>query len=219
MIDTFSRSATLGLPINNTQKEPYMSQAFPLHWPAGWPRTPKHQIQDSRFDCSWQSAIDGLFKELHLLDARNIVISTDTELRKDGLPYANQRVNDQGVAVYFVLKGETQCFPCDRWATQKENIRAIAKTIEAIRGIERWGSGQMMKQTLNAFKALPAPGGQNKRPWWEVLGTYMHAPISQIEMAYMKQARIYHPDNQETGNHEKMAELNEAIEQARRNLQ
>lgn len=42
-----------------------------------------------------------------------------------------------GVAVYFTLKGQQFCFACDHWDEIKDNMQAIHKTIEALRGIER----------------------------------------------------------------------------------
>ncbi|MBL8237297.1 MAG: hypothetical protein JNM66_07760 [Bryobacterales bacterium] len=77
--------------------------------------------------------------EIRKLGGKQIVISSNLELRLDGLPRAAQRTPaDQGVAVYFTLNGRSQCFPCDRWSTIEHNLWAIAKSIEALRGLERW---------------------------------------------------------------------------------
>src|SRR3712207_8918795 len=38
------------------------------------------------------------------------------------------------------LKGEKRVLACDKWDRIADTIHAIAKTIEATRGIERWGS-------------------------------------------------------------------------------
>src|SRR5690606_31281193 len=119
-----------------------MTEAYPLQWPAGWPRTPAHKRQRSRFQPNGLAdEAMSIRWELERLGARYPVVSTNIALRRDGLPYSNQkRPDDPGVAVYFELDGRAQCIPCDRWQTVEENARAIWKSIEALRGLERWGA-------------------------------------------------------------------------------
>ena len=45
---------------------------------------------------------------------------------------------------------------------------------------------------------------------YEVLGVSRDDPIEKIEMVYKKLAKIYHPDNQETGNEEVFKRINMA---------
>lgn len=79
-------------------------------------------------------------------------------MRQDGFPYPKQALPaDKGVAIYFTLNSRQMCFACDRWDKVQDNIYAIAMTIEALRGIERWGSGSMVEQAFTGFVALPAP--------------------------------------------------------------
>ena len=100
-----------------------------------------------------------------MLRATKVVISTNIPLRRDGLPYAGQaQPNDPGVAVYFTTNDRTTCLACDRWKTVAENIYAIAKTIEALRGIERWGSKDAVGAAFLGFAALPPSS------WRKVLG-------------------------------------------------
>lgn len=174
-----------------------MAEAFPLHWPTGWPRT--KSPAKSRFDVSFTEARDGLVAEVQRLGGRYIVISTDIETRQDGLPYANQRApRDTGVAVYFERKGKQMVFACDRWNSVKDNMRAVAKTIEAIRGIERWGASEMLERAFSAFQALPAPGETRKQHWREVLGLtgqdITRNPRERVDAAYRALAKKAHPD-------------------------
>jgi hypothetical protein len=141
----------------------------------------------------------------------NIIISSNLTLRRDGLPYADQRrVDDPGVAVYFRRKGADVCFACDRWDTVADNMRAIEKTIEALRGIARWGTGDMMEAAFRGFEALPAPS------WRDDLGLGPDATIEDAETSYRKRARSAHPDA--GGSEDDMARLNSAISQARSEL-
>ncbi|OJW23080.1 MAG: hypothetical protein BGO49_28530 [Planctomycetales bacterium 71-10] len=179
-----------------------MVEAFPLHWPAGKSRS--RNPQRSRFDVSLASARDGLLREIKLLGGKLPVVSTNIAVRRDGLPYANARMpDDEGVAVYFTLHDRQMCFACDRWDSVGDNLQAVRRTIEALRGIERWGSGDMVEQAFTGFVALPAP----KSPW-EVLGIAPGATEAEIDAAYRAKAKSVHPDN--GGSAEAMQELNEA---------
>jgi hypothetical protein len=191
-----------------------MTQAFPLQWPHGWPRTPNHKRARARFDTSQDRAQRELIKEIQRLGGTSIVLSTNIELRRDGLPYVTQKrlQDDPGAAVYFTLKGQQKCFACDRWDILGDNIRAITKTIEALRGIERWGSSKMVEQAFQGFEALPPPSTDNEAHWLEVLGLSRGAQREHIEAAYKIKALGAHPDR--GGSHEEMARINAARDQA-----
>lgn len=193
-----------------------MITAYPLAWPPAWPRTERPEW--SRFAASQSEAQNGIIRELRLLGARDIIISTNIPLRQDGMPYASRRApEDQGVAVYFKFNGNDQCIPCDKWRTIAENMRAIEKTIDALRGIERWGAKEMVNAAFRGFKALPEsiiPGQETARPWHEVLGVNPDAPKEVIVAAYRALAMKYHPDNQETGDPMKFHQLQNALSES-----
>lgn len=178
------------------RKRGYMTEAYPLQWPPGWPRTPAHRRQRSRFEPRGLHAEAQYIRwELERLGARHPVISTNVAVRRDGRPYAQQRhIEDPGVAVYFQLSGRQQCIPCDRWATVQENARAIWKSIEALRGLERWGAKSFVDAAFSGFQALPAPDGSAEN-WWEVLGCRPDAPMEERKAAWRKRVRETHPDN------------------------
>jgi hypothetical protein len=165
----------------------------PLTWPEGWPRT--HNLEFSRLaKYSFGRARDDVIWELDKLGAENVIISSNLQVRLDGLPYAGQRQpEDPGIAVYFELNGNQQCIPCDKWTTVEQNLRAIAKTIEALRGIERWGAKEMVNAAFRGFKALPS--GTEDKPWYVILGVSPNATKGEIVEAYRLKAKIYHPDS------------------------
>lgn len=188
-------------------------EAYPLQWPQGQSRTPDYMRRDAAFKTSQNAAQIGVLEEIKRLGGRNPVISTMIKVRNDGLPYAQQsRITDPGVAVYFQYKGKPMCFACDRWKTVGDNMQAIRKTIEAIRGIERWGSGEMMERAFTGFTALPPPPSVN---WRDILSHPSN--LIDAENNFRRLAMKWHPDAP-GGTHDKMTRLNEAIEQARREL-
>ena len=131
-------------------------EAFPLSWPKGRARTSWRDR--ARFMVSVSKARDSLVNELSRLGARNVIISTDIPLRNNGLLYANfKQPNDPAVAVYFSYKKRQMCFACDRWDRIQDNLQAVNHTIAALRGISRWGTGDMMESAFSGFTALPAP--------------------------------------------------------------
>ena len=82
------------------------------------------------------------------------------------------------------------CFACDRWETIRENMQEVAKTIEALRGIERWGSGSMVEQAFTGFVSLPPPRSPH-----DVLGVRPGATREEIDAAFRQKAKTAHPDN------------------------
>ena len=183
--------------------------AYPLAWPAGWPRT-RHP-QRSRFNVAADRARQELALEIERMGGRYPVMSSNVTLRRDGSPYSDGKPAggdfSTGVAVYFERGGKQMVFACDRWDRVFDNVRAIAKTIEAMRGIERWGASDMMERAFAAFEALSPP----KTPW-EILGVNKGANADTIRTAWREKAKAAHPDA--GGSTAAMAELNAARDAA-----
>lgn len=211
-----------------------MTQAYPLLWPAGWPRTPFERqtsnsaLRTSQFDAARKS----IFNELKLLKASNIVLSTNVPLRADGMPYADaarRRMPDSGVAVYFQLRGKSMSMARDAYTDISQNLRSLALAINYLRGLERHGGASMMERAFAGFTALPPPGGGNSNVafeeeifWREELDMEDFddlAKVDQLALAesrYRTKAKTAHADA--GGNNEKMIRLNLAIAQARNEL-
>lgn len=162
-------------------------QRYPLTWPAGWRRTPGHMRAFSPFKAqSTDRAMRDLMDELGRLGARKVIVSSNLKLRQDGMPYSQQpRNDDEGIAVYFTRKGVEMVLACDKFVKREANMRAITLTIGAIRGIERWGSSDMMERAFTGFTALPAPVALS---WRDVLD-----PMDP-EGSYRRLRSQHHPD-------------------------
>lgn len=139
-------------------------EQYPLQWPQGWPRS-KNPIR-AKFQVTFGRARDNVFRELALMKATNVVMSTNVIIsQRTKLPYADQaQPADKGVVVYFTLFGKQQCIPCDRWDKVDHNMQAVAKTVEALRGIERWGAKEMVTAAFSGLVALPAPDEIKTKP-------------------------------------------------------
>jgi DnaJ-domain-containing protein 1 len=91
-------------------------------------------------------------------------------------------------------------------------MHAIKKTIEALRGIERWGSGEDMEAAFSGFAALPAsPTG---RPWHVVLECRSDDSMETITQQYRRLTMSRHPDR--GGSTAVMQELNTAYDHAKK---
>jgi len=187
------------------------TEAYPLQWPEGRPRTPKHSRIDSKMSDKFTQTRDQLINEIKLLKGKLPVISSCLMLRKDGLPLSHQRApEDTGVAVYFTYNDKQMCFACDKYKKIAHNLRAITLTIEALRGIARWGTGDMMEQAFSGFAALPDHSGES---WRDILGAHDVNSISAIEHKYKLLRSKYHPDK--GGDAVMFHKINKAWEQAK----
>jgi hypothetical protein len=170
-------------------------QQYPLQWPLGWSR--KERPQMSRFQTSLGDASAALVRELRLMGAQQVIISSNLMVRQDGLPYAKQRrPDDAGVAVYFIKDGNQMCIPCDWWTDVEDNVQAIRLTVEALRGIERWGTKEMMNAAFTGFKALPAAAQEAiiVEAWWQILDVDQNCTYAEARRAYKDKALKTHPD-------------------------
>lgn len=195
--------------------------AFPLEWPDGWVRTePAHQKHSAykaiTVDHSRVDVLDSL-RKMGVV-RRDIVLSTNLPLRKDGEPYGDARCQGStGVAVYWMRKGKPQVIACDRWTKVGENTRAIWHALEALRSLERCGASQILERAFMGFAALPAAG--TAKSWREVLfgDPHMQPTGDQVERAFLELAKIHHPDK-DGGSTERFAELSAARVAAREEL-
>lgn len=189
-------------------------EAFPLYWPEGRPRAPDGRRGRSPFTGTFAAIRSELCVELARMGASRVVISSNLPLRGDGLPRAGvHRIDDPGIAVYFTYKKQEMCFACDKYQLVWENMRAISKTIDAIRGIERWGSSDMMERAFRGFKALPE---KTEEPWRNVFGFSATEIITgeEIDRRFRELARTEHPDG--GGDAERFQRVTNARSDARR---
>ena len=204
--------------------------AYPLAWPARKPRTKPDARMGGRFNHKVEAfseyrgryqqtkeltvsvAVDRVLAELDRLGADRRyppVISTNLEVRLDGLPRSGQRKPlDPGVAVYFRVDGDPVVLATDRYDSVEANLAAVAAHIAASRAIERHGVGTL-KEIFRGFAALPPAMAVDD--WRAVLGN--PDTLADAEIQYRTRAKDAHPDR--GGSDAAMAALNAAIARAR----
>jgi len=163
--------------------------AYPLAWPPGWPRTAPEKRERAKFvETTLARSLAFLEEEVRRLGGKNLVLSSNYTL--------GRAPDDVGVCAYFEYQEAGTAIPCDRWTRVEDNLHAIAKTIEALRGIERWGAKHMVKAAFTGFAALPAPGQTNARSWREVMefGPGEIVTKETLERAYRRLRSTSHPD-------------------------
>jgi hypothetical protein len=187
-----------------------MIESYPLVWPAGYPRTARPSDTYRFYPHSFGGEIKSLKDELGRMDARGIIVSTNIPVKNDGNPYASySRPVDVGVAVYFSVDNKAMALCCDKWNTVEANLRALVMSVDAMRGLDRWGVSEIMNRAFMGFKALPEKAASF--PWWEVLGLSRTCTRKEIEAAYKKKIKLHHPDN--GGDPHKWEELQDAYQQ------
>lgn len=172
-------------------------------------------------------AAKDLVAELDRLKASRAVITSLLPTRHDGLPYSDGRSEDPGIAVWCVYRGRERVFACDEWQTHAENLRAIALSIAALRGLARWGMADVAERAFAGFALLPAgqddgalpPAPPPRPPWREVFGVaalvddlVVDDLVAVVKARHRKLIAEAHPDA--GGNADHAAELNAALDEA-----
>lgn len=202
-------------------------QRYPLAWPSHRPRTLSHRRKAGQFKTYGKflnpaEAMDRVQEELDRLGGKNPLLSTNLELRVDGRPRGDRSAPaDPGVCLYFSLKGAPIALACDTYTITAQNIAALAKHLEATRAIERYGVATAA-ESLQAFSALPPPGGVAVRPWREVFGLAPEFPAGLdrdeaeliLSRRFRAEAAKAHPDVQ-GGSAEAMADVNRANDEGK----
>lgn len=207
-------------------------QAYPLQWPTGWKRAPYrdsarfHMTEQKAFsadpsmgsyrgkrDITMEDAIKRVHYELQRLgvaSADDFVVSTNLKLTMSGRPRADQgEPTDPGVALYWNQGKHNRVMAIDRYDRVRDNIAAIAATLEAMRAIERHGGATILERAFTGFAALEAP-----KTCWQILGVAQDAAPDTINEAFRNRARSLHPDA--GGDHGQFAELSAARDEALR---
>jgi hypothetical protein len=123
-----------------------------------WPRDFTRGRRRSPFKAAFHSTFRLLERELAHAGAKSAVVQLALDQSQfrisDGKPYANATPSHPGVIVSFNKGKLPLAFPCDRYLTWVENLRAIALALDALRRVDRYGVTQHAEQ-YRGWNALP----------------------------------------------------------------
>lgn len=181
---------------------------FPLCWPNNVVRTAPHVRSHPNFDeRTIAESVKFALAEINRINERRwdfedegVIISTNVRPTLQGVPSSTpQSVADSGVAIYFKLRFARNSkwherpvvLTCDKWIKVCDNIRAIAKDIEAQRARQRWGCTNV-EQAFRGYVAIPEKCGGPS--WWVLLGVPSTATKDAIKERFRELAKSAHPD-------------------------
>jgi hypothetical protein len=189
---------------------------FPLCWPDNWPRV-QFRLSSRFGERTVGQAFQFLCREMRrLTNGEAFFLSSNIPRTKGGAgaPMSSyKQPTDPGVAVYFALNKKPVVLACDKWSHVEDNIWALAKHIEALRGQDRWGVGTI-EQAFRGYMALPGLGETGGISWWKVLGVNINATPEQVKESFRILAKKHHPDHSKNGDVELWHRINQAYQQA-----
>lgn len=145
-----------------------MSRSSPSRVPfrplTAYPRAPTGNRRASRFDSDLSKTMKLLGFELEKIKAGNAVVqvgSSTLDFRADGTP--RTRYVAPPVVLFFDRDKTPVSMPCDTFTDWRDNLRAIALSLEALRAVDRYGVTQNGEQ-YRGWEALPpAPNTDPER--------------------------------------------------------
>ena len=167
-----------------------------------WPGDKRLQRQrrPSPFRGSWGNTLATLDRELVHLRASDILVQgyfRSDDIRLDGWPRSGATPTEPGVIVSFKTPGGDLSFPCDTYTSWRDNLRAIALGLAALRAVERYGVTRRQEQYRGWRKLPPAPDRMSAT---DALAFFaLHSGFAGIDkgnfgQAYRAAAKRLHPD-------------------------
>jgi hypothetical protein len=189
-----------------------------------WPGERTKYRKDSTFRATYPKTLDELENELSKIKAKEIIIQveqlTRDDIRNDGWPRSGNWKNGYGgpgVIVSFESPKGAMSFPCDKFRDWQDNLRAIAKSLEALRMVDRYGVTRGNEQYRGWTQIGNGNGKMDRASALKFVENLAGAPFGrattpQIISEVCRALKIrYHPDR-EGGSHETFVAIGQAEE-------
>lgn len=120
----------------------------------------------SAFKAPWGSTVELLAREIHHLNPRQAIMElhlVEGQFRQDGLPRATARALSPAVVLTLIATayGDLR-YPCDTYNAWRNNVRALALALEALRKVDRYGVTKRGEQYAG-WRQLTAGGPSHER--------------------------------------------------------
>jgi hypothetical protein len=173
-----------------------------------WPQepTPPHRRRNAQFKVTYERTLQDLEYELARLGVTRAFIQADVserDIRADGLLRSDSRPQTPRVIVSATSKHGPLSLPCDTYSHWKDNLRAIALSLEALRDVDRHGVTKRGEQYRGLKQLTDGSGPINSEEAAQFIsattgGTWPKSIIlgdSDIfESAYRLASKKLHPD-------------------------
>lgn len=171
-----------------------------------WLRPDHNTREFTPFDSTWPKTLTLLEREVVALAGKDLVIGVDIaeqDLRLDGTLRAKARAASPAVEVAFTSKHGPMLYRCDRYRSRyynqgpdwQQNVRAIAKTLEALRAVDRYGAADSGEQyrgyrQIAATASVSAKSARERLA--EIAGDDPNVVASDVLISHAR--RTAHPD-------------------------
>ena len=110
--------------------------------PPVWPQKATLYPLRAPFKTVWSKTLQLLEREIRMLGGRNVRIQvkvwSDRDIRQDGQLRADARPGNAVIVLFDTNEGTLQ-FPCDTFTYWQDNVGAIARALEDLRRVDRYG--------------------------------------------------------------------------------
>jgi hypothetical protein len=196
----------------------------PLHQ---WQGDRTKERKSAQFKASWLQTLDLLEYELDRLDAHHVVVQIEDPeqhktMRNDGSMTVAGKYwpTKPGVVLMFESPKGNISMPCDRYNHWRDNLRAIALSLEALRAVDRYGVTRGNEQ-YRGWTQIEAPSnGKMTREQALVFlasltgsnAVALDEHWSTVGEAMLKRAKKLHHPDAPGGSHEMFVKIGQAEE-------
>lgn len=174
----------------------------------------------SDFKSNYSQTLNLLETELRKLKAKEVTIQAGfRQVRNDGWPYSSAKPDHPAVALQFRTAKGVLVFRAHLYKRFEDNLRAIAKTLEALRAVDRWGVVEGQQYTgFRQLEAAPASGQMDRDAAAAWLAFFSGVSSSELlgsrpklEQAFRETRVKLHPDRS-GGSHEGFVRTQQAYD-------
>jgi hypothetical protein len=126
-----------------------------------WPHPVTKGRRSSTFRVDWTRTLNELEYEIDRLSGRDVIIGaglSERDIRIDGWPKSNASWLHPGIELSFDSRYGRLIYATDVFYDWRDNLRAIALGLAALRAVDRYGITRRGEQ-YSGWKALPTGSG------------------------------------------------------------